>query len=261
MMGGQGNSGQRPGSEISGTRASGPNLGAARCARFLHGVLSIVAGSADAISFLGLGLFSAHVTGNLVILAAHLVSGRGDNACLSLSVPVFILTLCVTRLLAAALNAIGLHCLKPLLVLEFLLLTGSFASGLAHDHLWPQGPGLVFAGQLSVAAMAIQNALVQLDLPGTPSTTVMTTNITRFVMDVGEALLGHDPTETLKARRRAKQAWPVIVCFAGGAALGAASFAIAGRKSLVVPAALAFAALAMSLFVRTDDNGFSKAEG
>jgi len=39
-------------------------------------LLSIIAGSVDAIGFLGLGgLFTAHVTGNLVILAAHLVSG------------------------------------------------------------------------------------------------------------------------------------------------------------------------------------------
>ena len=39
-------------------------------------VLSVTAGSADVISFLGLGsLFVAHITGNLVILAAHIVAG------------------------------------------------------------------------------------------------------------------------------------------------------------------------------------------
>ena len=37
-------------------------------ARMLPPVLSVIAGSADVTSFLGLGLFSAHVTGNLVIL-------------------------------------------------------------------------------------------------------------------------------------------------------------------------------------------------
>lgn len=250
-MGAQGSSEQRPGSENPGARASRPNPGAARWARLLPGLLSVVAGSADATAFLGIGLFSAHVTGNLVILAAHIVTGRGDTACLSLSVPVFILMLCLTRLLAAGLNGIGRQSLKPLLLLEFLLLAASFASALAYDHLWPQGPFLVLAGQLSVAAMAIQNALVQLDLPQAPSTTVMTTDITRFIMDAGEALLCHNPVETFKALRRANQTWPVIVGFVGGAALGAAGFAIAGRKSLVVPAALAFAAFVMSLFVRT----------
>jgi hypothetical protein len=39
-------------------------------------VLSIVAGSADVVSFLGLrALFVAHITGNLIIIAAHLVTG------------------------------------------------------------------------------------------------------------------------------------------------------------------------------------------
>ena len=40
-------------------------------------LLSLIAGSADAIGFIGLGgLFTAHVTGNLVVLAAHVEIGR-----------------------------------------------------------------------------------------------------------------------------------------------------------------------------------------
>ena len=45
-------------------------------AKMLPAVLSVIAGSVDAISFLGLGgLFTAHVTGNLVVLVAHLATG------------------------------------------------------------------------------------------------------------------------------------------------------------------------------------------
>lgn len=251
----QGNSDQCPASENGTARPRKSEPGDTRCAKLLPGVLGLVAGSADATSFLGLGLFSAHVTGNLVILAAHLVTGTGERACLGLSVPVFIVTLCVTRVLAAGLNAVSLDSLRPLLLVECLLLIGSFVIGSAYHLVGsPDGSGIVLAGQLSVAAMAVQNALVQLDLSQVPSTTVMTTNLTRFVMDVGEVLLGRDPAEILEASRRAKRAWPVIVCFVGGAALGAASFAVAGRKSLLLPAVLAFAALAMGQFV----NPFSK---
>ena len=40
-------------------------------------VLSLTAGSMDVIGFLGLGgLFTAHITGNLVIVAAHVVTGE-----------------------------------------------------------------------------------------------------------------------------------------------------------------------------------------
>lgn len=45
-------------------------------AKMLPTVLSVIAGSVDAIGFLGLGgLFTAHVTGNLVVLVAHLAIG------------------------------------------------------------------------------------------------------------------------------------------------------------------------------------------
>src|SRR5262245_14481118 len=65
-------------------------------------VLSVIAGSTDVIGFLGLGgLFTAHITGNLVILAAHLVTGGEAQIAPMLSVPVFIAVLGLTRLLAS----------------------------------------------------------------------------------------------------------------------------------------------------------------
>ena len=45
--------------------------------RLLPGVLSLTAGSMDVIGFPGQGgLFTAHITGNLVIVAAHVVTGE-----------------------------------------------------------------------------------------------------------------------------------------------------------------------------------------
>ena len=44
--------------------------------RFLPFVLSVIAGATDIIGVLGLnGLFTAHITGNLVLLAARTVAG------------------------------------------------------------------------------------------------------------------------------------------------------------------------------------------
>jgi uncharacterized membrane protein YoaK (UPF0700 family) len=108
-------------------KGSAPQIQTSCCAKLLPAVLSVIAGSADATSFLGLGLFSAHVTGNLVILAAHLVARRADNACLVLSVPLFILVLGLTRLLVACLEALDLRALRPLLLLQFLMLGGFFS--------------------------------------------------------------------------------------------------------------------------------------
>jgi uncharacterized membrane protein YoaK (UPF0700 family) len=73
--------------------------------RLLPFVLSLAAGSVDVIGFLGLDeLFTAHITGNLVVLAAHLVAGKNASPALVMSVPLFIVVLVVTRLFAAALE-------------------------------------------------------------------------------------------------------------------------------------------------------------
>jgi uncharacterized membrane protein YoaK (UPF0700 family) len=230
-------------------RPSVPSVDSSLGLRLLPTVLSLIAGSADVISFLGLGgLFVAHITGNLVLLAAHLVTGTRVSVALLLSVPVFILGLGLTRLLAAGLDAVGLASLRPLLLLQFLLLAGFLALGVAAGpRIDPNAGAAILAGMLGVAAMAVQNALVQLSLRGAPSTAVMTTNLTRFTMDVGEALLRRDPADATGARRRAARTWPAILGFTAGAALGAACFAAADLWSLALPAGLALLAFAIGL--------------
>src|SRR5467141_1826247 len=71
--------------------------------KLLPTVLSLTAGSVDVISFIGLGgLFAAHITGNLVILAAHIVAGDEAPLALISPVPAFMLVLAVPALLAGA---------------------------------------------------------------------------------------------------------------------------------------------------------------
>src|SRR5260221_9566023 len=216
-------------------------------AKLLPTVLSIIAGSVDTIGFLGLGgLFTAHVTGNLVILAAHLVSGSGAPVASMLSVPVFVAALGLTRLLADALARIGFASLRPLLLLQLLLLTGSFVLCVsAGPRINPNATKAILAAMLGVSAMAVQNALVQISLKGAPSTAVMTTNITRFMMDVGDAMLGRRPADVDKARDRAMRTWPAIVGFAIGCGLGATCEAAIGLMSLGLPAGLALLAVAI----------------
>ncbi len=217
--------------------------------RLLPGILSVIAGSTDVISFLGLsGLFTAHITGNLVILAAHAVTGGGAEIAPILSVPVFMAALGLTRVLAAALDAIGVATLRPMLLLQFLLLAGFLLlCVVGGSRLNPQAMIAIVAGMLGVSAMAVQNALVQISLKGAPSTAVMTTNITRFMMDIGEVFLGHDSESWTKACTRAKHTWPAIVGFAVGCALGAACEARFGLWSLALPAGLALLAFTMVL--------------
>ena len=210
-------------------------------------VLSLIAGSADAIGFMGLGgLFTAHVTGNLVVLAAHVVAGMNASVATMLSVPVFVVVVGLTRLLAGVLERVRVAPLGPLLLVQLLLLSGFlFLCVKAGPRIDPNTANAIVAGMFGVSAMAVQNALVQVSLKGSPATAVVTTNLVRLTMDLGEMLFGRDPIATARARERAKHTWPAIAGFVIGCGLGAACEAAAGPWSLALPTGLALIALVM----------------
>jgi uncharacterized membrane protein YoaK (UPF0700 family) len=219
------------------------SIDASPALKLLPFVLSVTAGSMDVIGFLGMGgLLAAHITGNLVILAAHVVSDGSASIATILSVPVFIAVLALARLLAAYLTSVGRASLRPLLMLQFLLLGGALLLGVVRGPaIDPNAPRIVLAGMFGVSAMAVQNALVQISLKDAPATAVMTTNTTRFVADIVEIVLGHAVDGAAKAR--ARRTGPAIVGFAVGCGIGAAAEAWFGLWSLALPAGLAFLAV------------------
>jgi uncharacterized membrane protein YoaK (UPF0700 family) len=210
-------------------------------------VLSVVAGATDVIGFLGLGgLFTAHITGNLAVLAAHIVAGDPTLFSYILSVPVFMLVLLVTRLIAGGFERAGIPSLRPLLLLQLLALIAFLGLSVTAGPWTDTDATLaIVAGMCGVAAMAVQNALVQISLRNTPSTAVMTTNVTHFMLDLGGVLVGGDAAEVAKAKSRALHTLPVIIGFAVGCGLGAAGEAAVGLWSLILPTVLALIAFAM----------------
>ena len=70
---------------------SAPSVDNRRAMQVVLILLSVTAGSVDAIGFLGLGgLFVAHITGNLVILAARIAANDEAPLANIISFPVFI---------------------------------------------------------------------------------------------------------------------------------------------------------------------------
>jgi hypothetical protein len=61
------------------------------------------------------------------------------------------------------------------------------------------GLGGLLAGKLGVSARAVQNALAQISLKGTPSMAV----VMRFTREVGDVMFGREPAEVAEARDRA----------------------------------------------------------
>lgn len=220
-------------------------------------VLSVIAGSVDVIGFLGLGaLFIAHVTGNLVVLAARIAAGERASEAHLLSVPIFIITLFAARLLASMLDRFGIATLRPLLLLQLLFLAGFLAISIeVGSPADPSAAIMIISAMLGVAAMAVQNVLGQVSLKEAPSTAVMTTNLTRFAVDLGEVWLGRDPGGRAKAVARARHTGLAIAGFVVGSCLGAWCQVHVGFWSLTVPTGLVLAVLAVTCgFARAADH-------
>src|SRR5882757_641395 len=145
----------------------------------LPALLAIIAGMVDLTGFLTLGnIFTAHVTGNLVVLAAIVVRGGPVNLAQALAVPVFILTVAAVWLFARTEAARNGALMRWLLFVQFWLLAGVFVfSVVTHPSAHPHGLMAGVAVLVAASAMACQNALLHMTIAGAPSTAVMTGNL------------------------------------------------------------------------------------
>lgn len=209
-------------------------------------LLSITAGAVDVIGFLTLGgLFTAHITGNLVVLAAHYVNGGYSQIGPLISVPVFIVVLGLVTLAFRVLGGARNGSRRALLVLHAVLLAGFLGLGVRFGPFKNADSAMaVFVGMLGVVAMATQNALVKLALPGSPSTAVLTTNTTQLTIDLA-TLVGSrgSPDELTRAKRRASITFLCVVGFVAGCVSGAVLEVHFGLGALVLPVVSATAAV------------------
>jgi uncharacterized membrane protein YoaK (UPF0700 family) len=214
--------------------------------RLLPLLLSLVAGCVDVIGFLWHRVFVAHITGNLILVAARVVDGTSVGIAAILSVPVFVVMLGVAHSVAVRLEAAGIPSLRPLLAVQCLFLAGFLGMGLVAGTHGPADSGAaVTALLLGVSGLATQNALVLASIRNSPSTAAMTNNLTRFMYDISEMLFGSGGASSRNARHRAALTWPVITGFVAGAAAGAALYAAVGIGSLALPLGASLLALAL----------------
>jgi uncharacterized membrane protein YoaK (UPF0700 family) len=103
--------------------------------------------------------------------------------------------------------------------------------------------------------MATQNALVRLELPGFPSTAVMTTNITQLTIDLAPLVRGKgDPTYLARTRRGASLTFPSVAGFVAGCAAGGFLELYFGLGAPVLPVVLAATAIPLGELVREDND-------
>ena len=213
---------------------------------WLPALLSVIAGMVDVIGFLSLGVFTAHVTGNIVLIGALMVRHNRVNPAQILAIPVFILAVAATWLIAKASGRRGTGLMRPLLLFQFLLITGLLIfSALTKPSADPHGPMATIAAMIAVTAMACQFALLRLSLPVAPSTAVMTGNLTNAVLGLVDASSRTQPLMESDSKR-ATGALHLLAGFFAGCVLATAALMYLGDWAWSLPAALAAMAVAFT---------------
>ena len=187
-------------------------------------LLAFIAGFVDTASFIGAGgVFSAHVTGNFVLFAAALVHGVTPADYLKLlTLPLF--------MVGVAGAAVVIHKLKladGMLVQRLGLMQGGLILAAGALSFFSSQDFLIVA--LLVVAMALQNVLQKMAFAGSPTTTVMTGNMTTLALEaVGAQVSG---TKSPKVA----SIFQIAVAFFIGCALAALLTQIFGIVSVLVP--------------------------
>jgi len=210
-------------------------------------LLSVIAGMVDLTGFFNLGhIFTAHVTGNLVVAAADAVHGGPFNVAQALAIPVFMLAVAAAWLIAEASRRRGVSLARLLLLVQFLLLVVLLIfSVITKPSADPDGLRAGVAVMIAVAAIACQYALLRLALPKVVSTAVMTGNLTNAVLSLMDVLKNWRTLPPADAGRL-RQSLHLLVGFLFGCVVATPAVALLRDWAWLLPAALSGAAIALS---------------
>jgi uncharacterized membrane protein YoaK (UPF0700 family) len=211
--------------------------------RLLPVGLAFTAAFVDTLGFIALfSFFTAHVTGNFVVLGSELSQPKHGVVVKLLALPMFMIAVAAVRLYGNALERRKRSAATPLLILEAIFLMVFMALGQWATPITDANAPLAILTALSgTVAMGVQNAASRTVFASLSPTTVMTGNVTQIVIDAVD-LMGGGPEATLHpVRARFMRFWPPVLAFAAGAVCGGFGYKLGGFLSLLVPIALVIA--------------------
>lgn len=148
-------------------------------------LMALISGLTDVTSFIGASkLFTAHITGNIVIVISQLISHEKGVASKILALPLFIL---IVALITFWIEFQGRkkRILSFCLFVEAFLLALFMIAGLTiFPHFATDSYAYIFCALFGVYAMSIHNTLLRIYMSHFPPCTVMTVNLTQFIIDV-----------------------------------------------------------------------------
>ena len=200
-------------------------------------LLAWIAGYCDTVTFVaGDSIFSAHVTGNFIVFAAQVISGRDEGSWIKLvTFPVFVAAVMTGGWLAGKVR----NRYRILLAESILLIAGALCL-----FLFPQsqltGTSLYFVVMLTVFAMGLQNTFGRLFAKETHGpTTMMTGNVTQASLDLGNILRKGIGKDALSWQSLRKQ-FVTIGGFLAGCLLGAWFGKLWGLVAIGIPGVALF---------------------
>jgi uncharacterized membrane protein YoaK (UPF0700 family) len=209
--------------------------------------LGFISGFVDTLGFVALfNLFAAHITGNVVLIAASLIDQHYGLAIKLLAIPAFIVAAIVTRFYIIRRERRELDAAAHVLIAEAILLAAFMGLALASVPFERQDSFAAIAtGLVAATAMAVQNTAARTFMNGLPPTTVMTGNLMQIIVDAVDVVHRHGKLEA-KYDRLSKLV-PLTLAFTGGAICGAVGYVTIGFLALVAPILVA---LMLGLFGR-----------
>jgi len=209
-------------------------------------LLGMIAGMVDFTGFFTLGhIFTAHVTGNIVLATVVAVDGGTFRWAQLLAIPVFMIALATVWLIAQASGRHGSRLAQLLLQVQFLvLLILLIFSVITKPSADPAGVNADAAATMAVSAMACQYALLRLALPGAISTAVMTGNLTNAVLSAMDLLAARNrllPRDSTPLHHSLYR----LLSFILGCFVAAGAVLLMGDWAWSLPAALAGLAVAV----------------
>lgn len=196
---------------------------------------AFTAGFVDTTGFIALfGLFTAHVTGNFVLIGASIAEFHEGIIAKLLALPVFIVVVALAHLFVIRQQRRDRDAAPILLLTEISFLTAFMLAGAsAAPFVDADAPLTIAVGMLAVTAMAIQNAGARTVFAALSPTTVMTGNVTQIVIDLVD--LASSPVKLPNVRQRLGKMVPPVLTFAFGALVAALTYLQFGFWCLVLP--------------------------
>ncbi len=211
-------------------------------------MLSFISAFVDAICYLGLfRTFTAFITGTLIVLATEVVQTDGEFVTKIVVTVSFIASLFVWVLLIQHLfdrrNLRTILLATEAILLALYMICGVLLSPLSGAD----SAETIVLAIVAVLAMSLQNAVMVLILHAHMPTTIMTGNLTRFIINtidffgLGKTDAPHDREAIFKTRRQLRHYSFVLGAFLVGALAGAYGYVQWGFLVLACPVLLLLA--------------------